>query len=83
MKCNDNLTVLEILAALETGFNCVTKAEINKILSLDVDASKIMFANPAKMASHIRHATKMGVNLMTFDNEIELHKIKEHHPNAK
>lgn len=83
MKCNDNLTVLEILTALGTGFNCASKMEINKILSLDVDASKIIFANPAKMASHIRYATNMGVNLMSFDNENELHKIKEHHPNAK
>ena len=30
-----------------------------------------------------RFATKAGVNLMTFDNEEELHKIKYINPSAK
>lgn len=82
VKCNDDPTVLEILAALGSGFNCASKTEINKILNL-VDTEKIVFANPAKIASHIRHAASMGVNLMSFDNEVELHKIREYHQNAK
>lgn len=82
MKCNDNLTVLEILAALGSGFNCATKNEINKILNF-VDAQKVVFTNSAKIASHIRYAASMGINLMSFDNEAELHKIKQYHPDAK
>ena len=31
----------------------------------------------------IRHACKSGVHTMTFDNEHELHKIKQLHPSAK
>ncbi|GLH14237.1 Ornithine decarboxylase 1 [Gryllus bimaculatus] len=83
VKCNDNLTVLEVLAALGTGFDCASKTEINKVLGLGVDASRIIFANPAKPASHIRHAAATGVDLMTFDNETELHKIKSLYPDAK
>lgn len=82
MKCNDNVTVLEILAALGSGFNCASKTEINNILSL-VGGENIIFGNPAKMASHIRHAANSDVNLMSFDSEVQLHKIKEYHPNAK
>jgi ornithine decarboxylase len=48
-----------------------------------VDASKIIFANPVKQASHIRYAANTGVATMTFDNETELHKIKSLYPNAK
>ncbi|KAJ8933450.1 hypothetical protein NQ314_014007 [Rhamnusium bicolor] len=83
VKCNDNLTVLEVLTALGTGFDCASKGEINKVLSLGVDPSNIIFANPAKPASHIRHAATVGVSTMTFDNETELHKVKKLYPDAK
>ncbi|OXU29989.1 hypothetical protein TSAR_001106 [Trichomalopsis sarcophagae] len=83
VKCNDSLTVLEVLASLGVGFDCASKNEINKVLDIGVDSSRIIFANPAKPASHIRHAAAVGVDLMTVDNESELHKIKKLFPTAK
>lgn len=83
VKCNDNPTLLEILAALGIGFDCASKAEIQKILQLGVDPSRIIYAHPCKPASHLRHAAKVEVPLMTFDNETELHKIKAYYPQAK
>ncbi|KAJ8868876.1 hypothetical protein PR048_030417 [Dryococelus australis] len=83
VKCNDHQTILKLLADLGAGFDCASKGEINKILGLGVEASNIIFANPAKPASHLRHAASTGVNLMTFDNEMELTKIKALHPSAK
>ncbi|KMQ89920.1 ornithine decarboxylase [Lasius niger] len=83
VKCNDNLIVIEVLAALGVGFDCASKNEINKVLSLGVDSSRIIFANPAKPASHIRHAAAMRVDTMTADNESELYKIKKLFPTAK
>lgn len=83
VKCNDSLTVIETLAALGTGFDCASKGEINKVLDLGVDPSRIIFANPAKPISHIRHAATVGIDTMTFDNESELHKVKNLFPNAK
>lgn len=77
------MAVLEVLAAMGTGFDCASKMEINKVLSLGVNSDRIIFANPAKPASHIRHASSMGIDLMTFDNEVELHKIKKYYPNAR
>lgn len=53
------------------------------MLSLGVESSRIIFANPAKPASHIRHAAAMRVETMTVDNENELHKIKKLFPTAK
>lgn len=83
VKCNDSLIVLEVLAALGTGFDCASKTEINKVLSLGVDPNRIIYANPAKLKSHIRYAASQGVDLMTFDNECELHKVKNFFPNAR
>lgn len=83
VKCNDSLTVIEVLNALGTSFDCASKAEINKVLSLGVEPERIIFANPAKPISHIRHAAAVGVSTMTFDNETELHKVKQLYPDAK
>lgn len=83
VKCNDSLTVLEVLAELGTSFDCASKAEIIKVMSLGVDAKRIIFANPAKMKSHIKYAAEVGVHTMTFDNELELEKVKLYHPDAK
>ncbi|KAF2896621.1 hypothetical protein ILUMI_09564 [Ignelater luminosus] len=83
VKCNDHPTVLKVLAALGLGFDCASKAEIDKILSLGVDPSRIIYAHTTKPLNHLRHAAKSNVNLMTFDNEMELHKIKNIHPDAR
>ncbi|XP_046682080.1 ornithine decarboxylase-like [Homalodisca vitripennis] len=83
VKCNDSKLVLAVLAALGTGFDCASKAEISKVTELGVDTSRIIFANPAKMASHIRYAAANGVTTMTFDNECEIYKVKTLHPNAR
>ncbi|XP_063237116.1 antizyme inhibitor 2-like [Bacillus rossius redtenbacheri] len=83
VKCNDHPTILKLLADLGAGFDCASKGEINKILGMGVEPSNIIFANPAKPASHLRHAASTGVDLMTFDNEMELTKVKALHPSAK
>ncbi|XP_050439919.1 ornithine decarboxylase-like [Adelges cooleyi] len=83
VKCNDNLLLLETLAALGLCFDCASKVEIKKVMDLGVDPSRIIFANPIKMVSHIKYAMSQCVNLTTFDNELELYKIKSIHPSCK
>ncbi|KAH6572252.1 hypothetical protein BASA50_006235 [Batrachochytrium salamandrivorans] len=83
IKCNPNERVLQTLAALNTGFDCASKGEIDMVLKQGVDASRIIYANPCKQASHIRHAGERGVKTMTFDNADELYKVKQVMPDAK
>lgn len=83
VKCNDNDVVLATLVALGTSFDCASKAEINKILRMGASAERIIFANPTKPKAHIRFASIVGVKTMTFDCDIELHKIKAICPDAK
>jgi len=83
VKCNDDTTVLAVLAQLGAGFDCASKGEIQKVLELQVPQSKIIYANPCKQSSHIKYAAANSVEYMTFDNETELHKVKAIHPNAK
>jgi len=82
VKCNENPAVLQTLASLGTGFDCASKSEIQEIISLGVDPSRIVYANPCKPNSHLKFAAKNNARLMTFDNEMELHKIKAVFPGA-
>lgn len=83
VKCNNDPGILQVLAALGTGFDCASKAEIEQVLSLGVDSSRIVYANPCKMRSNIKYARDENVSKMTFDNEEELNKIKEFYPEAE
>ena len=69
--------MLKFLAALGLGFDCASKLEIQTILNMGVDPSRIIYANPCKQALFIRYAAQKEVRMMTFDNVDELYKIKQ------
>ncbi|XP_062564368.1 ornithine decarboxylase-like [Armigeres subalbatus] len=83
VKCNDTEVVCATLAALGASFDCASKGEIAKILALGVSPDRIIFANPMKPSSHLRYANVNNVKTMTFDSDIELHKIRKFCPDAK
>nr|BAE91300.1 unnamed protein product [Macaca fascicularis] len=83
VKCSSAPAVLEILAALGTGFACSSKNEMALVQELGVSPENIIYISPCKQVSQIKYAAKVGVNIMTCDNEIELKKIARNHPNAK
>ncbi|XP_069776584.1 antizyme inhibitor 1-like [Narcine bancroftii] len=83
VKCNSNQSVIEVLAALGTGFACANKNEITLVQNLGVTPDNIIYINPCKQVSQIKYAAKKGINIMSCDNEAELLKIARNHPNAK
>ena len=83
MKCNPSPEVIRLLAALGTGFDCASKAEIDLILKAGVDPSRIIYAQPCKTKSYVRYAAQQGVKQVTFDNADELYKTKALFPNAE
>jgi len=83
VKCNPNPAIIKTLASLGTNFDCASKTEIQQVLGSGIAASRIIYANPTKMKSHIEYAKSSGVDLMTFDNTHELIKISECYPGAR
>jgi len=75
--------VLRLLAKLGAGFDCASKAEIDQVLRLGVDPSRIIYAQPCKTKSYVRYAAEAGVKQMTFDNADELHKIRKFFPESE
>jgi len=83
IKCNPNTAIIKTLASFGVNFDCASKSEIQQILGCGVAPSRIIYANPTKMKSHILYAKSSGVEMMTFDNKDELYKIAECYPEAK
>ena len=83
VKCNPNPVILDALASLNCNFDCASENEMKMVIEITKDPSRIIFANPCKMSSQIRYARANDVDLMTFDCEEELYKIKLYHPYAK
>ncbi|RAL17464.1 type III PLP-dependent enzyme [Aspergillus homomorphus CBS 101889] len=83
VKCNPDVRFLRFLADLGLGFDCASQTEIELVLSLGVDPSRIIFAHPCKSASAIRVAAAHGITLTTFDNIDELDKMKAHAPDMQ
>jgi len=83
IKCNPHPAIMKTIALLGGCFDCASKTEIANAMALGMDAhNDIIFANPCKQLADIRYARQTGVNMVTFDNEHELIKIKEHWPEA-
>lgn len=83
VKCNPDPVVLRLLAALGSGFDCASKAEIEQVLKMGVDPARIIYAQPCKTKSYLRYTAKQNVKQMTFDNTDELYKVKEIAPEAE
>ena len=83
VKSNYDHFVLKLLAYLGVGFDCSSQGEIEKILQLNIKPNKILFAHPCKLTSQIQFAKQSNIKNLVFDNEYELFKIKEHHPEAE
>ncbi|KAH0763720.1 hypothetical protein KY290_019793 [Solanum tuberosum] len=80
VKCNTELALLTKLANLGANFDCASLLDIDTALSLEISPNQIIFANPCKAISHIKHAAAVGVNFTTFDSKLEVDKIKTWHP---
>lgn len=82
VKCNPNPVIIETLNLMGCYFDCASKNEISMVYDIIQDSKKIIFANPIKICNHIQFARATDVDLMTFDSEQELYKIKLYHPYA-
>ncbi|XP_037737918.1 antizyme inhibitor 2 isoform X1 [Chelonia mydas] len=83
VKCNSSKGVVRTLAELGAGFDCASKTEIALVQSIGVPPDKIIYTNPCKQISQIKYAASHGVQLMAFDNEVELGKVARSHPHAR
>ncbi|CAF1193627.1 unnamed protein product [Adineta ricciae] len=87
VKSNPSSFIIKVLAELNGGFDCASAEElelVRKSCGDDFDfATRIIYAHPCKPFSHIQQFRKAGVQMTVVDNEDELHKLKQHWPEAR
>jgi len=86
VKCNSDPILLKTLYCLGVSFDVASEGEISLVTDLDPKRErrdKIIYANPCKDIEHIKFARSQQISMMTFDNIIELLKIKLFHPDAE
>ncbi|CAJ0934290.1 unnamed protein product, partial [Mesorhabditis belari] len=83
VKCNSDLVFLSAMKALGGAFDVASKWEMDTVISLDVSQHHILYANPSKSKSALKHAEKLKIDFTTFDSIEELVKIKKYHSHTK
>ncbi|XP_054711570.1 LOW QUALITY PROTEIN: ornithine decarboxylase-like [Uloborus diversus] len=83
VKCNSDPMLLRLMVSLGMHFDCASKGEIQAVLSAGAQPSDIIYAHPFKSNSFLRYAASENIDLMTFDCDQELVKIKRVFPQAR
>jgi len=83
VKANPDPRVVQALAEEGAGFEIASTAELDLLISLGVDPSKVHYSNPVKARQYIEYAASKGVQWFAFDSIEELHKLHTLVPTAK
>ena len=54
VKANGHPAIIKVLASLGCGFDCASRGEVEKVLSLSVNPASIVYASPHKQPDHVQ-----------------------------
>ncbi len=75
VKANSNLAVLNVMARLGSGFDIVSKGELQRVLAAGGDASKTVFSGVGKSVEDISFALEQNIRCFNVESEQELERI--------
>lgn len=76
VKANSNLAILNLFARLGSGFDIVSRGELDRVLTAGGAANKIVFSGVGKTYSEIRYALEVGIRCFNVESEAELERIQ-------
>lgn len=77
VKANSNLAVLNCLARLGSGFDIVSRGELERVLAAGGDPSRVVFSGVAKTATDMARALEVGILAFNVESESELERLAE------
>lgn len=83
VKANPAPEVISLLRDLGSCFDIASVYELDRVLSLGVDPSRLSYGNTIKKASSIKHFYDKGVRLYATDNIGDLRNIAKYAPGSK
>ncbi len=75
VKANSNIGLLNLLARLGSGFDIVSRGELERVLKAGGDPRKVVFSGVGKSAAEIVVALHTGIHCFNVESEAELHEI--------
>ncbi|EDV20647.1 uncharacterized protein TRIADDRAFT_60902 [Trichoplax adhaerens] len=83
MKSNPDFQIAATLCGLGTGLDVASAGEIETAVAVGLKDEDVIYSNTCKGISHLKVAAKENLTQMTFDSEVELHRIKRLYPSAR
>ncbi len=77
VKANSNLAVLQVFAEAGSGFDIVSLGELERVLAVGVDGSRIVFSGVGKSRVEMRRALDAAVLCFNVESEAELGLLSE------
>ncbi|KSW25262.1 MULTISPECIES: diaminopimelate decarboxylase [unclassified Pseudomonas] len=77
VKANSNLAVLNVLARLGSGFDIVSRGELERVLAAGGDPAKVVFSGVGKSRDDMRRALQVGVHCFNVESAVELERLQE------
>ena len=77
VKANSNLAVLNLFARLGSGFDIVSKGELQRVIKAGGDPAKVVFSGVGKSANEIRFALEQKIQCFNVESTQELELINQ------
>ena len=72
VKANSSLAVLNILARLGSGFDIVSRGELERVIRAGGDPAKVVFSGVGKRADEMQRALELGIHCFNVESSAEL-----------
>ena len=77
MKANSSLAVLQTFAKAGCGFDIVSGGELDRVLAVGTDASRVVFSGVGKTRAEMRQALDAGVMCFNVESDGELELLSQ------
>jgi len=77
VKANSNLAVLNVLAKIGSGFDVVSRGELERVLAAGGKADRCVFSGVAKTIDEIERALEVGIRCFNVESSSELDRIEQ------
>lgn len=77
VKANSNLSILQLLAKMGSGFDIVSQGELKRVLAAGGDPQKVVYSGVGKRREDLVFALKTGIHCFNIESIAEIHLLNE------
>ena len=75
VKANSNLSILQLLAKMGSGFDIVSQGELKRVLAAGGDPKKVVYSGVGKRREDLVFALKAGIGCFNIESIAEIHLL--------